>query len=323
VGAEGHRLIITHELNPGLNPAGCAATAACASDPAHQPFNFPGNYAYPANIIASIGEISTVGNSNYNSLQLTWDKRFSHGLQFLAAYTRSHSLDDGSGFENTAFNGGGFGGFGNVRSIDPFNQKLRDYGNSIFDARNRFVISYVYQIPSMRHFHSLRFLPSKATDGWQMSGITTFQSGFPLDVVDSSLPSLTDSFFQFYCTIGVACWDVPNVTGPVHYENPRTSATNLWFDPSAFAPAALGTQGNAGRNILRGPGINNFDFAMMKDTPLTENTRLELRFEFFNFLNHTQFDPNGISTDINSATFGQELSARAPRLIQLAGKFYF
>jgi hypothetical protein len=109
----------------------------------------------------------------------------------------------------------------------------------------------------------------------------------------------------------------------VQYENPRASATNLWFSPSAFAPAALGTQGNAGRNILHGPGINNFDFSVMKDTTLTESTRLELRFEFFNFFNHTQFDPIGITTDINSATFGQELSARTPRLIQLAGKFYF
>lgn len=323
VGAEGHRLLITHELNPGLNPAGCAATPACASDPGLQPVKFPGNYAYPGNIIASIGEISTVGNSNYNSLQASWDKRFSHGLQFLAAYTWSHSLDDGSGFENTGFNGAGFGGFGNIRSINPFNQKLWDYGDSIFDARNRFVISYVYQIPSARRFHALQFLPAKVTDGWQMSGITTFQSGFPLDVVDSSLPSLTDSSYQFYCTFGVACWDVPNVTGPVQYENPRTSANNMWFNPNAFASATLGTQGNAGRDILRGPGINNFDFAMMKETSFTENTRLELRFEFFNFFNHTQFDPNGISTDINSGTFGQELSARAPRLIQLAGKFYF
>ncbi|HUK31439.1 MAG TPA: hypothetical protein VLV89_10020, partial [Candidatus Acidoferrum sp.] len=324
VGAQGHRLLIAHELNPGLNPAGCAATPKCASNPAQQPFNFPGNYAYPGNIIASIGEVSTVGNSNYNSFQMSWDKRFSHGLQFLAAYTWSHSLDDGSGFENSGFNGGGFGGFGNTRSIDPFNQKLRDYGNSIFDARNRFVISYVYDIPSVRHFHALQFLPGKVTDGWRMSGISTFQSGFPLDVVDSSLPSLTDSPYQsIYCTFGIGCWDVPNVAGPVHYENPRTSATNLWFNPSAFAPAALGTQGNAGRNILHGPGINNFDFALMKETSFTENTRLELRFEFFNFWNHTQFSPMGITTDINSATFGQELAAREPRLIQIAGKFYF
>jgi hypothetical protein len=325
VGAEGHRLLIAHEVNPGINPAGCAATPACATNPGFQPANFPGNYAYPGNILASIGEVSTIGNSNYNAFQATFDKRLSHGLQFLAAYTYSHSFDDGSGFENSGFNGfGGSGGFGNIRSIDPFNQKLRDYGPSIYDARHRFVLSYVYMIPSARHFNALRRLPSKLTDGWQISGITTFQSGFPLDVVDSSLPSLTDSFFQFYCFPGYACTDVPNVVGPIKYENPKTSATNLWFDPKAFGSPTLGTQGNAGRDILRGPGLNNWDFAFMKETQFTESTKLELRIEFFNIFNTTQFDPSGITTDVNAGpTFGTETKARDPRIIQLAGKFYF
>ncbi len=150
-------------------------------------------------------------------------------------------------------------------------------------------------------------MPSRVSDGWQISGITTFQSGFPLDVVDSALPSLTDSFFQFYCTPGFACWDVPNVTGPIVYENPKTNGTNQWVSESAFPAPALGTQGNAGRNILRGPGLNNWDFSIMKDTSFTEGTRLEVRFEFFNIFNHTQFDPAGINTDINSSSFGQEL----------------
>jgi hypothetical protein len=323
VGAQGHRLLITHEINPGINPAGCAADPACVTNRTRQPALFPGNYAYPGNVIASIGDVSTVGNSSYNAFQATWNRQLSHGLQFLAAYTWSHALDDGSGFENTAFNGGGFGGFGNTRSIDPFDMRLRDYGSSIFDARHRFVISYVYQMPSMRHFHALQFLPAKFTDGWKMSGITTFQSGFPLDVVDSSLPSLTDSYYQFYCTIGFGCWDVPNVTGPITYSNPKTAPNNQWVSASAFTAAPIGTQGNAGRNILRGPGINNWDFAVMKETHFTESKYLELRFEFFNFFNHTQFDPSGISTDINNPTFGQEFAAREPRLIQLAGKFYF
>jgi hypothetical protein len=323
VGAEGHRLLITHELNPGINPAGCAADPLCVASASNQPAAFPTNYAYPGNIFASIGEISTIGNSNYNAFQATFDKRLSHGLQFLAAYTWSHSMDDGSGFENSGFNGGGFGGFGSIRSTDPFNRKLRDYGPSIYDARHRFVISYVYMIPSARHFSALRRLPSKLTDGWQMSGITTFQSGFPLDVIDSAFPSLTDSASQFYCSFG-PCWDVPNVVGPIQYENPKTSPTHQWFSPSAFAAPALGTQGNAGRNILRGPGLNNWDFAFMKDTNFTESTRLELRIEFFNIFNHTQFDPNGITTDINAGpAFGTETAARAPRIIQLAGKFYF
>ena len=82
-------------------------------------------------------------------------------------------------------------------------------------------------------------------------------------------------------------------------------------------------EGDAGRNILHGPGLNNFDFAVMKETKITESTRAELRFEFFNFFNHTQFDPNGITTDINSSAFGQETAAHDPRIIQLAGKLFF
>lgn len=323
VGSEGRRLLITREINPGINPAGCAADPACAASAAIQPAAFPGNYRYPGNIFGSVGQVSTIGNSNYNAFQATWDKRLSHGLQFLAAYTYSHALDDGSGFENSGFSGGGFGGFGNTRSIDPFNQKLRDYGSSIYDARHRFVISYVYMIPSVRHYNAFKRLPSKVAEGWQISGITTFQSGFPLDVVDSSLPSLTDSVFQFYCTPGQACWDVPNVAGSITYENPKTSPTNLWFDTSAFTHPVLGTQGDAGRNILRGPGIKNWDFSLVKDTSFTESMRLELRIEFFNIFNTTQFDPLGINTDVNSSSFGQELKARDPRIIQLAGKFYF
>ena len=75
--------------------------------------------------------------------------------------------------------------------------------------------------------------------------------------------------------------------------------------------------------MLRGPGISNFDWALFKDTTVTERTRLELRFEFFNLFNHTQFSPNAITTDISSTNFGRILSARDPRLVQLAAKFYF
>jgi hypothetical protein len=328
VGSVGHRLLIADELNPGINPAGCAANPVCVANRATQPVAFPGNYKYPGNIFSSIGEISTVGNSSYNAFEATWDQRLSNGLQFLAAYTYSHALDDGSGFENSSFNGGGYGGFGNTRSIDPFNRRLRDYGSSIYDARQRFVISYVYQIPSVRHFSAMKWLPSRVAEGWQISGIATYQTGFPLDVVDSSIPSLTDSTLQFYCTFTVVtsfgCWDVPNVVGPLKYENPKTNPTHLWFDPTAFGHAAFGSQGNAGRNILRGPGIKNWDFALMKQTSFTESIKLELRIEFFNIFNTTQFDPSGITTDINGGpTFGAETKARDPRIIQLAAKLYF
>ena len=164
-----------------------------------------------------------------------------------------------------------------------------------------------------------------------MSGGTTFQNGFPLDVVDTGYRALTCSALSFE---GV-CPDIPNVVSPAQYANPRTSTyvngtrggttsnTHYWFNPNTFSRAAYGTFGNAGRNPLRGPGINNFDWGFYKDTNVTEKTRIELRFEFFNLFNHTQFSPNSLSTNINSVNFGRDQSARDPRIVQLAAKFYF
>ncbi|MGH9345541.1 MAG: carboxypeptidase regulatory-like domain-containing protein, partial [Terriglobia bacterium] len=154
VGSSAHRLLMAYELNPGINPSGCAATPACVANRDFQPVVFPGNYAYPGNIFASIGNVATVGNSNYNSFQASVNKHFTHGLQFLAAYTWSHALDDGSGFENSGFGGGGAGGFGETRSMNPFNRAAADYGNSIYDATQRLVISYVYELPSVRRFNA-------------------------------------------------------------------------------------------------------------------------------------------------------------------------
>ena len=346
VGAEGRHLPMTIELNPGINPAGCLAEPGCVDNRVFQPALFPQNFKYPGNIFASIGDVTTDGTSNYNAFQATVNHTLSHGLQFLVSYTYAHALDLASGYENSGFGGGGSGGFGEIRSTNPFNPHL-DYGNSNYDARHRLVISYVYNAPSIRRFKAFHWIPSRVTDGWSISGITTFQSGFPLDVVDSSYPSLSSSAYTYYTYGGGAGWDVPNVAGPVQYMNPRvptivapnTTASNYWFSPvsnpvgcspstppcavGGFSAPAIGTEGNAGRDILHGPGRNNFDVAAMKDIQITEGIKAELRFEFFNVMNHTQFDPNGINTDFNSSGFGTETAAFAPRIIQLAGKVYF
>ena len=334
VGSLGRKEVTLRELNPGQNPAGCAADPSCVADRTFQGFDFPQNFpTYNPNIIAGIGNNQTTGTSNYNALQVTATKRLSHGLSFNAVYSWSKAMDDGSGFENSGFGGGGFGSYGSARATNPFNQAFYNYGPSGFDATSRFVITYTYDIPSIRHFDN--GVAKRVFEGWRMSGITTFQTGFPLDVVDSGYRSLTCWAYTW-----TACWDVPNTLGSPQYVDPRTSnlvnatkggtASNnhYWFDPNTFARAPIGVQGDAGRNILRGPGISNWDWSLQKDTSITESTRLELRFEFYNLFNHTQFatgsgGTNFITTNINSANFGRILGAQNPRLIQLAAKIYF
>ena len=352
VGSMGRRLALVVPQNIVTNVAPCAADPTCG--PFNMEYTHPEGYKYPqaapcafnsfspAQPCSIYGPIVTIGsgaNSNYNAFQASVKNRLSHGLDLLVSYTYSHALDEASGFENSAFGGGGFGGFGSIRATNPYNPGL-DYGNTSFDARQRFVLSYYYQIPSVRHFSSMSWMPSRITDGWTIAGITTFQTGFPLDVVDGNLTSLMSSMFDISDNSSI---DVPNLVGKVTYFNPRNGNNSqnqnacaadgqtagpvtgrYWFSPGSFScETTPGVLGNAGRNILRGPGLNNWDFELYKDTQLTERTKMELRIEFYNVFNHTQFSPNSVVTDISDPNFGQVFGAQPSRLIQLAAKFYF
>ena len=355
VGSVAHRLTTVFPQNLVTNVAPCAADSACG--PTNMEYTHPEDYKFPqaapcaangfnlaapCSIYGPIVTIGSAGNSNYNALQASVKHRLSRGLDFLASYTYSHALDEASGFENSAFGGGGFGGFGSLRATNPYNPKL-DYGNTGFDARHRLVIGYYYQIPSIRHFQSMAWMPSRLTDGWTFGGITTFQTGFPLDVVDGNLTSLLSSQIDISDNVPI---DVPSLTGKITYFNPRNGNNSqnenvcaadgqaagsvtgrFWFSPGAFTcETTPGVLGNAGRNILRGPGFNNWDLELYKDTRITEGTKLELRIEFYNVMNHPNFDPNSVITDISDPRFGQIFNVRPnnpTRLIQLAAKFYF
>jgi hypothetical protein len=147
-----------------------------------------------------------------------------------------------------------------------------------------------------------------------VSGITTFQSGFPIRITSSDDLELMNSYDFEYP-------GQPNIVKPFQTINPR-GASNLFFDPSTFQPQALGTIGSAPRSVCCGPGINNFDVGVHKETQLTEQTRLEFRGEFFNFVNHAQFvTPDGNISD--GADFGRVMQARDPRLVQFALKLFF
>jgi hypothetical protein len=235
-----------------------------------------------------------VANSSYNSFQTLVNQRFAHGLQFLASYTWSRSLDNASSFENT------------VNPIDP--RKSRS--PSLFDSRHRLVVSEYWRVPEWRISNWTRHL----ANGWAFSSIGTLQSGFPIRLTSSSDRELMSS--SDFETPGE-----PNQIAPFRRLDPPKSG-GYYFDPSSFVDAPLGQIGNAPRTLCCGPGSANLDFAVHKVIAVREGTRLEFRSEIFNLFNHTQFlNPDGNITD--GATFGQVSRAQNPRLIQLAMRLTF
>jgi hypothetical protein len=329
VGALGRHLEMEYEGNP-ISPAGaaaCAATPACVSNRANQHVAYPSHALYePGNIFASVGTQATDGVSSYNSFQASLNKRLSHGLQLQASYTYSHSIDDTSGFENS--------GLTSTRGVNPFSF-ASNKGDSSFDARQRLVVSYDYELPHLSRFWN-NALMRTAFDGWHIAGITTLQTGFPILISDSgAYRSLTCDSYSFY-----ACWDAPNDVGgtPQTYNVRNSSLVNTsknpsnttalpyyYFNPNVFALEPFGTIGNEGRNNFHGPGINNTDLDLTKRVYLTSSERrwLELRLEAYNVFNHTQFSATSVTGSINSTNFGRVLSAATARTIELGAKFYF
>jgi hypothetical protein len=244
----------------------------------------------------------TAGSSSYNSGQINW-RHTSGRLQTLVGYTFSKSFDNSSGYGE---------------QINPVNPKV-SRGLSAFDSTHNFVASYAYTLPIDKLGG-----PKRLTNGWQISGITRFSTGLPVTLVETDDQSLLGTAFGGPITLAV---DTPNLIGPLDITNPRNH-NGQYFNPAAFGPSALGQEGDARRRFFHGPGINNFDFALLKNTQLTERFSLQFRAELFNIFNHTQFvTPSGITGFTggvaNSATFGQVTQALAPRIGQLSLKLFF
>ncbi len=242
----------------------------------------------------------TIASSAYNSLQVSLDKRFAHGLQFTAAYTWSKSIDEASSFEGI---------------LNPL-PNADNYALSLFDARNRFVISYFWDIPVRKYSG----LAGKLLDDWALSGITTYQTGFPIRITSSSDNELMNSDdFELPGEpnqIAPFSWQRPQSNGNYYFNNPA-SQTSIFTENGIF-----GYVGNAPRTICCGPGISETDFVLMKNIAVNERTHFEFRGEIFNIFNHTQFyNPDGNSTD--GTQFGQVTQVKDPRLVQFALKFYF
>lgn len=246
-------------------------------------------------VFTNIFAIDTVAASSYNSLQSSLEKRFSHGLQLQAAYTFSKSMDWTSSFEET---------------LNPFNFPY-NRSLSLFDSRHRFVLSYYWDLPVPRYTGFL----NKLVNDWAISGITTFQSGFPIRLQTQDDNELISSLFF----AGTAA---PQLNGPFKILNPKTNPNNLYFDPTDFSDPPLGQFATTKRTICCGPGTNNWDFAVHKKISVDETRYFQFRAEIFNLVNHTQFfNPDANFSD--AASFGRVTRARDPRLVQLAMKFFF
>ena len=246
---------------------------------------------------------TATGTASYNALAITVEKRAAHGLTFLAGYRWAKMLDE--------LNGGGTSlGQGDYTTPDP----KFDHALSSVDVNHQFIGSYVWELPTPQ---SLGFFGRNVIGGWRSSGVLTLRAGFPY--------SILSGLDYSYSGIGS---DRADLIGDPSLAGSRSKAAQLaeWFNTAAFTFNAPGTFGNAGRNILRAPGLATFDFSMSKSFPLkfgpfAETQHLDFRAEAFNLFNRANFGrPDRTITD---PTFGQVLSAGDPRILQLALRYSF
>lgn len=273
VGSRGVSLVRSRDIN---QPIASTAVASGQINP---------NAARPFPGFAGINTFETSGNSIYHSMQLSASRRFSQGISVQASYTFSRSFDN------------------NVTPINSYAASRMERALSSFDRTHVLALSYIYELP---FFRGAQGVTRKVLYGWQLSGISRFESGTPGTVTIPADRAGVGGGAQR-----------PDVIAPVALD--KTLAR--WFSTSSFANPALGTFGSAGRSLFRLPGINNWDVSFIKRTQVTERLALQFRAEFFNLFNHTQFA--GVNTSFGAGAFGQVTSARDPRISQLALRLLF
>jgi hypothetical protein len=331
VGVKGNRLFRVVDANPPQpnlvsqlltycgdpsNAFGCAtntltfATLWLGAEIGALPFNAVNNNAFEFPFGTPGSALNkSIGNSTYHGLQLNIQQRLSHGFQIQGAYTYSHSITD--------VNDPLVPAAGN-RSFPRNSFNLRaERGNSDFDIRQRGVINFIYE-PNMGRGrgHWNEGFVGRVLEGWSLSGITALQSGHPFDLFGNRDSNHTG--------LSARLTIIGNPSQPAGTDKTFTGPLR-----SAFKKTPYDQQANVGKNAFYGPNSVNFDAALIKDTGITERVKLQLRFEFFNLFNHTQFgQPDNAFVDVN--TFGQSSSTitrpdgtTSARQIQIAGKIVF
>ncbi|MBC8029864.1 MAG: carboxypeptidase regulatory-like domain-containing protein [Pyrinomonadaceae bacterium] len=319
-GSKGVHLIGAYEYNelpPGFaisrGATGCAVGASTTPTAPCQVAGTAFGAAPATNILdqirpyrgyRSINMITPQFNANYHSMQLSGQHRFTGSSQVNLAYTWAKNLTDNQTDRSTAPQ--------NSYNIHD------DYGRATLDRRHVLSINYIYELPFLRKRTDF---VGKAFGGWQVSGIATWNTGLPLTATTSNFDAA-----GLGNNPALVSGNRPNVTCDPNSGGAQTQAQ--WFNTTCFTPNPLATAtnvpnvvGNAGRGIINGPPTTRFDFTLTKAIRFGETTRLQLRGEAFNILNHTNF--RAISTNVTAANFGQVLSVRDPRTLQFGAKFIF
>jgi Carboxypeptidase regulatory-like domain len=286
VGSKGTHL----SYNTDINAPSPSPTATADNEDARRPYQAYGQITM---------DISGA-NSTFSAFQLVLQKRFSHGLLLDANYTWSKSIDWASSTSD----------MDTITVINPYN--VRAYrGVSDFNVPHRFILDYVWQLPSAG-----QGMKNTVLGGWATSGIWTWESGFPLNIdtasdTSFSLPEVGNDQASQICA--------PQYTGGSPHD--RVYPQTPWFQPGCFVVPADNTFGNVGRNTLIGPGVFGIDFAAYKTFSLTERLKLQFRTEFFNVLNHANFlNPD---TTVTDDTFGYITGAQSPRILQMSLRLQF
>jgi hypothetical protein len=318
VGSNSHRLFRSVDGNPPLPWLVAAAQANGTLSPTRSggslrilpELGLPqvtGNTAFVEPIV-----VRSIGNGTYNALQMVFNKQFSRGFQFQAAYTWSHAIDDAADPLVAP---------GANRNIarNSFNLK-EERGSSDYDLRHRLIVNFVAELPfGPGHAYLNHGVLSRVLGGWELSGLSTFQSGHPYDIysyLDSEYTGLSNRP-DLVGTPSIPAGSLRNQVGPTI---------------DAFAVQPFGRPGNLGRNTFTGPRYYDTDVNLVKNIAFNERWRLQFRAEFYNIFNRIQFDVPGASGDTIASplTFGQASSTilqpdstTSARQIQLALKLLF
>jgi hypothetical protein len=317
VGTAGRQLLTFEESNPGdqalclqlSNPANVApGTSTCGPRGEDQIYTTASGQTVSGTRptfginFNSNPYMKTAVTSSFNSLQVSLEHTEKY-LNFLIGYTFEKSLDNGSdSFDAT----------------NPLNPALTRALSS-FDVPHNLVTSYTVQLP-FDHFIGGGDIAKRFTAGWELSGVATFAKGEPVQIEETDDNSLLGAFNANVDTPSYA-----NDGSPLYLNrNPRKGMA--YFNPNFYVQEPLGQVGNAMRRSFSGPGLDNYDMALLKSTNITESTKLQFRAEAFNVFNHAQFQANTNSGNFNNTGqggFGFITTANDPRIMQVALKFLF